>query len=152
MDRKRRASVRVDENALREMISDNTPNWEELAGERPGEENTGAVEKEPPVEYPVNDTPAPVVTPPGGTADTAKPRKRKEPKDYSGMFLGKRASAVKKQTYIGAAQFNKITKIMSVIAHDITLPTFLDNVLDHHLETYRDEIKELYEIETKNPF
>jgi hypothetical protein len=74
-----------------------------------------------------------------------------EPKDYGGTFLGKRPSATKKQTYISAALFTKITEIMAVIASDVTLPTFLDNVLEHHLATYRDEINELYESKTKRP-
>lgn len=77
--------------------------------------------------------------------------KHKEPIDYKSVFLEKRAAVVKRQTYISAALFTKITEITAVIANDITLPTFLDNVLEHHLETYKDEINELYEIKTKKP-
>lgn len=77
--------------------------------------------------------------------------RHKESINYKGVFLGKRAAVVKRQTYISAALFTKITEITAVIANNITLPTFLDNVLEHHLETYKDEINELYEIKTKKP-
>jgi hypothetical protein len=132
MANEKRKSVTIDESIIRGMIDGDKPAPEDMP-----EEHTAEVDPLPVEVAPAKETP-----------DASKPRKRREPKDYGGVFLTKRPPATKKQTYIGAALFIKITEIMAVIASDVTLPTFLDNVLDHHLETYRDEINELYENKT----
>jgi hypothetical protein len=170
MGRKIVRPVPVNERAIRKKISENKPNWEDLpddyfndtiAGTADGqpEEDFAGVEYTPPEASSGTGRAVQVDVKPesngtasaGGASETPKPRKRKEAKDYGGIFMSKRPPALKRPTYIGAALFQKITEIMAVIASDVTLPTFLDNVLEHHLETWRDEINELYESKTKKP-
>jgi hypothetical protein len=162
--------VPVDERAIRKKVSENKPNWEDLPDDYFNDTVAGTA-----VEPPEDDPAGVGYTPPGaasggvaaaatdvkpesggtistsGAPDTPKPRKRKEAKDYGGIFLCTRVPVLKRPTYISAALFQKITEITAVIANDVTLPTFLDNVLEHHLETYRDEINDLYESKTKKP-
>lgn len=83
--------------------------------------------------------------------EAAKPRRRKEPKDYAAMFLKKREPVQKRQTYISSAHFAKITEILAVVASDLSVPTFLDNLLSNHLDQYRDEINALYADKIKTP-
>lgn len=132
MAQQKRASVTINESLIQGMIDGKTSGSENLS--------EGDI---------VEAAPEPAETPPPtGTTEIARSRKRKEPKDYRGLFLTKRAAETKRQTYVSAALFNKITEIMAVIAYDVSLPNFLDNVLEHHLEAFKDEINELYEIKT----
>ncbi len=86
------------------------------------------------------------------SGETAKPRRRKEPKDYVSAFLHKREPAQKRQTYISSAHFAKITEILAVVAYEISVPVFLDNLIEHHLEQNRDEVNALYYEKFKKPF
>jgi hypothetical protein len=66
-----------------------------------------------------------------------------QPKDYYSLFL-KKSTGTKKQTYISAALYDKISKVLSIVAKDISVPNFIDNVLENHLKEYRDEINDMY--------
>ncbi len=83
--------------------------------------------------------------------ETARPRRRREPTDYSSAFLRKREASPKRQTYIGAAHFAKITEILAVLSPEVSVPAFLDNLIEHHLEQHRDEINALYADKFKKP-
>lgn len=73
----------------------------------------------------------------------SKVRRRREPKDYTSLFL-KKNSGTKRQTYVNANLYDKISKILSIVAKDISVPNFIDNVLDNHLKEYKEEINEIY--------
>jgi len=73
----------------------------------------------------------------------SRSKRRREPKDYKSLFLQKGTGA-KRQTYVNAELYDKISKILGIIAKDISVPNFIDNVLDNHLKEYRDEINEIY--------
>jgi hypothetical protein len=139
MANEKRKSVDVNESLLRDMIEGKASNMEEIS-----EGYTGGGDPVP-ASAPVEESPA------NETPDAVKSRKRRESKNYGGVFLAKRPAVPKRQTYISAALFTKISEIMAVVANDLTLPTFLDNVLEHHLETFKDEINELYDTKTKRP-
>lgn len=70
-------------------------------------------------------------------------KRRREPKDYKSLFLGKGTGA-KRQTYVSAELYDKISQILGIIAKDISVPNFIDNVLENHLKEYRDEINNMY--------
>lgn len=80
-----------------------------------------------------------------------KPKLPTDDDDYASTFLRKREPAQKRQTYISAAHFAKITEILAVLASDVSVPTFLDNLLADHLEQHRDQINELYADKFKKP-
>lgn len=143
-------NAEIDEDIIRGMVSGDIPRLKVKPGEmvRPIEPDTvseiesgtddagesSATETEPPTDIPAS-----------------KARRKREPKDYTATFLKKREPVQKRQTYISMALFAKLTDILAVIAPDTTVPTFLDNVLTHHLEQFRDEINELYTDKFKKP-
>jgi beta-xylosidase len=88
------------------------------------------------------------------TKEPGKPvRKKREAQDYETLFLERRASVARRQTYINAELYEKINSFLSVIAgHPFTVTSYVNNILAHHLELYRDDINELYERKSKKPF
>lgn len=121
--------MEINENVIHDMMSGDIPGYDrKVVGD---DENPNNMDS-------VADKAAPDAT------VVSKPRKKREQKDYPGTFLQRRASEQKRHTYISAMLWDKLTGILPVIAPGITIPTFIDNVLTHHLETYKDEINEMY--------
>ena len=71
---------------------------------------------------------------------------------YREMFLDKRKSVHRKQTYISYDMYCKLARILPLLSDDMSVPAFLDNVLAHHLETYSKELGELVRRKTQEPF
>jgi hypothetical protein len=146
--------VNVDEDAIRGMIKGDIPRLSVRDASQPSREETDSDEM-PPIPKTEAESTLGAIQPTGPTdtsiGESTKPRRRKEPKDYSSAFLKKREPAQKRQTYIGATHFAKITEILAVVASDLSVPTFLDNILSDHLERYRDEINALYAEKFKTP-
>ena len=44
----------------------------------------------------------------------------------------------------------KIARILPLLSDGMTVPAFLDNVLDHHLEVYEKELDEMVRLSTQN--
>jgi hypothetical protein len=137
----KRKEVDVDEDLIKSMMSGDIPR---LHIEPVKEETI------PKKEAPINDsvTENPVVEhgmteAQGKETAQAKSKRRREAKDYTSVFL-KKDTGTKKQTYINAALYDKISKILSIIAKDISVPNFIDNVLDNHLKEYKEEINDIY--------
>lgn len=80
-----------------------------------------------------------------------RPRKKREGKSYEAMFLGRRESVQRRQTYISLELYKKIARFLPVIGGELTVPTYIDNILSQHLEQYKDEINELYDKKTEKP-
>jgi hypothetical protein len=77
----------------------------------------------------------------------SKSKRKREPKDYQSLFL-KKNGTTKRQTYVSAELYDKIAKILGIIAKDISVPNFIDNVLENHLKEYKDEINDIYRIKS----
>ena len=73
----------------------------------------------------------------------SKSKRKREPKNYQSLFL-KKNGTTKRQTYVSADLYDKIAKILGIIAKDISVPNFIDNVLENHLKEYKDEINDIY--------
>lgn len=71
---------------------------------------------------------------------------------YREMFLDKRKSVHRKQTYISYDMYCKLARILPLLSDDMSVPAFLDNVLAHHLETYSEELGELFRRKTPKTF
>jgi hypothetical protein len=85
--------------------------------------------------------------------ETVKPaRKKRETQDYESVFLQRKAGVPRRQTYISAALYEKVSRFLPVIANGLSITAYLDNILTHHLEQYRDDINELYERKSQKPF
>jgi hypothetical protein len=79
-------------------------------------------------------------------------RKKREAQDYESVFLQRKAGVPRRQTYISSALYEKINSFLPVIAGQLSITAYLDNILTHHLEQYRDDINELYERKSQKPF
>ncbi|MDR1341330.1 MAG: DUF3408 domain-containing protein [Prevotellaceae bacterium] len=84
--------------------------------------------------------------------ETAKPvRKKKGEQDYESVFLQRKAGVPRRQTYISSHLYEKIGRFLPVIASGLSITGYIDNILTHHLEQYRDDINELYEYKSQKP-
>lgn len=137
----KRKEVDVDEDMIKSMMSGDIPRL----NREPINEETSA-KKEAPTNKPIIEIPVSREEEEAlqeKETVQSKSRRKREPKDYHSVFL-KKDSGTKKQTYISAAVYDKVSKILSIIAKDISVPNFIDNVLENHLKEYKDEINEIY--------
>lgn len=64
--------------------------------------------------------------------------------DYRERFLTGRITGTRRQTYIHDSLYCAIAGILPVIAPEMSVPTFVNNVLSDHLERYGETINEMY--------
>lgn len=87
-----------------------------------------------------------------------KNKKRKciaSPDQYRKRFFRETAMKARngKTVYICKEHHDRITKILHVIAkNDISLFSYIYNVLEHHFNTYQEDITELYDNNIKKVF
>lgn len=81
-----------------------------------------------------------------------EPRKRKSKAqveaDYQSLFIHESSIAARsgKTVYICKEHHERIIKILHVIAkNDVSLFSYIYNVLEHHFTTYQEDITELYD-------
>lgn len=76
-------------------------------------------------------------------------RKRGKAQDYKSLFIREvtgSKSRVNKVVYIRKEHHDRILKVVQIIGkNEVSLFSFLDNVLEHHFATYQGELNELYE-------
>lgn len=128
----KRKEVDVDEDLIKSMMSGDIPRLKR----EPVKEDTIQEKETPVIEHEATEIQEKETVQP-------KSRRKRESKDYKSVFL-KKDTGTKKQTYISAALYDKISKILSIIAKDISVPNFIDNVLENHLKEYKEEINEIY--------
>ena len=133
----KRKEIDVDEELIKSMMTGDIPR---LGNTSPSKEETVPekdTEEIPVTEKPLEDN---------RERETVqlKAKRRREPKGYKTLFLQKNAGT-KRQTYINAELYDKISKILGIIAKDISVPNFIDNVLENHLKEYKEEINEMYQ-------
>ena len=46
--------------------------------------------------------------------------------------------------------YRRLARILPLLSDGMTVPAFLDNVLDHHLEVYEKELDEMVRLSTQN--
>lgn len=74
-------------------------------------------------------------------------RKRSKSPDYESLFIQEAGITARtgKSVYIRKDHHDKIMKIVQVIGkNQVSLFSYIDNVLKHHFETFQDDITELY--------
>ena len=71
---------------------------------------------------------------------------------YKELFLDRKKSVHRKQTYISYDMYCRLARILPLLSDDMSVPAFLDNVLAHHLETYSEELGELFRRKTPKTF
>lgn len=79
-------------------------------------------------------------------------KSQKETQDFEDIFLARKLSTERSQCYISKYSYEKINHYLAVIGKETTITAYIDNILRHHMEQYKDKINELYEQKTKKPF
>ena len=88
-----------------------------------------------------------------GKADEKKKATARQPKDgksdieqddYRERFLTGRLTGMRRQTYIHDSLYRAIAGILPVIASEMSVPMFVNNVLSDHLERYGETINRMY--------
>ena len=79
-------------------------------------------------------------------------KKEDRAEQYESAFLSRKESVHRKQTYISYDIYRKLARILPLLSDDMTVPAFLYNVLSHHLETYSEELGELFRMKTQKTF
>lgn len=133
----KRIRTDVDEEAIKRMMSGDIPS---LNTQIPKKE---AISQSTPTLKEANEE----KTPPERAI--SKSDKKRGVNDYTSVFLKKREPSNKKQVYITRQLCTKLSEILAVIANDLSVTTFIDNVLSEHIEQYKNEINDLYETKTK---
>jgi hypothetical protein len=76
-------------------------------------------------------------------------RRRGKAQDYKSLFVKEVAGSkarVNKVVYIRKEHHDRILKVVQIIGkNEVSLFSFLDNLLEHHFSTYQGELNELYE-------
>ena len=89
--------------------------------------------------------------------EVTEPRKKKKrpSEDFDELFLrnSEETARMGKTIYIRKEHHERIQRICQTLGENqISLYSYIDNVLTHHFETYRDEIQEKYEQKQKPIF
>lgn len=109
----------------------------EQAPEPPAEETIPVKEKETPRE------------------ETKRRKAKAEPQDYVSLFLHEAAITARsgKTVYVCQEHHDRIANILHVIGKkEVSLFSYIYNVLEQHFATYQDEITELYDNNIKKIF
>ena len=142
----KRPTVDVDEEYLKEImaggvVSQRKEQMKQVA-EQPKQEVEESPLKEEPETVPTSETKEPV----------KQVRKKREALDYESVFLERKASVARSQIYISTELYETITGFLPVIAgRQFNITSFVNNILTHHLDFYKDDINGLYEKKTKKP-
>ncbi len=107
--------------------------------------------EEQPTEVRKENKPAEDVVPSAPTKVIVEEQRRRKPKgkeeDYQELFLKEAAISARfgKTTYVRKEYHERIQRIVRVISKDeVSLFSYIDNVLAHHFASFQDEITELY--------
>ena len=87
-----------------------------------------------------------VVAPPETSREENKRKRNKSP-DYESLFLSDAGIPTRsgKLVSIREKYHKRITKIVQALGRkDVSIFSYIDNVLSHHFDSYQDEIKDFY--------
>lgn len=74
-------------------------------------------------------------------------KKKKAKQDYESLFFKKASTTTRsgKAVYIRKEFHDRIIRIVQNIGYnEVSLFSYIDNVLEHHFNTYQDDITKLY--------
>lgn len=142
---KKREIFKVNEDALKDMMASESISY--MNSKSGCSENSLSIEKEEVIREVENQ----------GQEKSRKtiradPGLEEKVKVYRNLFLDKRKSVHRKQTYISYDVYCQLARILPLLSDDMSVPAFLDNVLEHHLETYNEELGELFRRKTPKTF
>lgn len=87
--------------------------------------------------------------------DSGTRKKRSTPEHYASLFIKEAnlTARLGKSVYIRKEYHERILKIIQVIGeNEVSLFSYLDNVLTHHFQTFQNDITEIYKQKDKGLF
>lgn len=72
-------------------------------------------------------------------------RKREESSEYRDKYLVNTPAPARVQTYINRESYTRIRRFLTVIAPDVSIASYVNNILSEHLEKHWDEINDMYD-------
>lgn len=79
------------------------------------------------------------------TARNPYRRKREESSEYRDKYLVNTPAPARVQTYINRESYTRIRRFLTVIAPDVSLASYVNNIISEHLEKHWDEINDIYD-------
>jgi len=143
-----RKEIEVDEKHWQQMMAGDVP-IQRMKGR--SVEPAAKPVPEPTVESKVEPMPEPAVesaTEPVEAKKETKERKKTgiNQSDFVELFLKENRLSDRRIVYVGKETYEKLTKYVSVISdRKLGIVGYVDNIVSHHIESYKPAINELYE-------
>ena len=137
MANKKRTVYNVDEDVLKRMVAGDTSAMEKIKEEQPEDEEELLQQSEQSEKKEI------VVD---KKTTFGKKSRTSEYEKYTEQFLKIQLTGSRRQTYIHDSLYRMIIEFLPVVAPDMSVPTFVNNVLSKHLEQYEDIINEMYNL------
>lgn len=126
-------------------------------GAKPNPVETSSASASVPKQETIEETPQEEIRPPAMTPETVKEkeipreenkrRRKPQPEDYEALFIRTAPTTTRsgEAVYIRKEFHDRIMRIVQNIGYnEVSLFSYIDNVLEHHFNTYQDDITELY--------
>lgn len=78
-------------------------------------------------------------------------RKKESDSDYRELFLVNTPSPNRSQTYINRDIYERIKRFLPLIAPEVSIASYISNILGDHIERHWEEINEMYSRELSKP-
>jgi len=131
----------VDPVAIRELISQGIPMKRKESEMKRFQSEEQCIESERPNDEPISKDFSRV---------PRRERRKSDKSDYESLFICRNTLKNRKTIYIAKELQDTLAEIvMSMRSRDMTIGIYVENIILHHLETYKDEINRLAEIEFK---
>lgn len=135
--------VEVDEDLLKGMMTSDIPLY--------GRDTEPALKKAATAE-PENISDAPTEREVSEQPKSARSRRKKESgSDYRELFLVNTPSPNRSQTYINRDIYERIKRFLPLIAPEVSIASYISNILGDHIERHWEEINEMYSRELSKP-
>ena len=77
--------------------------------------------------------------------------KKESGSDYRELFLVNTPSPNRSQTYINRDIYERIKRFLPLIAPEVSIASYISNILGDHIERHWEEINEMYSRELSKP-
>lgn len=83
---------------------------------------------------------------------SSRSKKRKdESNNYRTLYLSPGNVTHRQQTYISQANYQFLKRFLPIVAPEVSISRYVDNILSLHLAQYKEEIDRIYNNEITNP-
>ena len=144
----KKPKIEVDESLVKQVLAGQLPittkGTRVIPEQIPSGTATDAIPAEPPSVPEIDTEKIPDETPSVPAAQ--EPRRRRTPplSDYERMFLTPVEYGIRATLYVNASTKRKILEILKRIGGErLSATSYVDNILQHHIETFRDDINRL---------